>query len=455
MIQTDDYIEFDFKSLFFYVLRKWKVLLIFCVVAALLLGGFMTVSAYQESKNSASSVSEDEVQYYRDQIGFYDGSIKVILEQMAITQEYTEQSVLMNADYRNVYKAITIYNVETDYQIIPDSTYQNTDKTYSVTWYYRQLLNEYAVFEEAGAAFGLEVKYLQELVKIEGLKDFSFSITVTHPSEETSRGIMEFFQTKVQEYSTHLNETFEPHTLTQMVNTCGQYVDQSISDEQWHIYNLLLDLQEDLTELEENKADCQKQLNALLASGEPQMPNLPATFVKWFVLGAVIGIVLAVLLLLVKSLVSNRLHSAGQLMSCYQATVLGETVRSKRNLPAVIRWINRLEGCLEKDSKGNLQFLAENIRNHCGEAKTVLLCSDTDMKLVAGLVEDLNKHLTDVRLVAAGNILRDAEALRLLNQSDAVVMVAQRDVSRNALIKKMLHLTQSYDKTVLGFIVSY
>ena len=73
----------------------------------------------------------------------------------------------------------------------------------------------------------------------------------------------------------------------------------------------------------------------------------------------------------------------------------------------------------------------------------------------SALADDLNKYLTDVRLVAAANVLRDANALRSLNQSDAVVMVAQRDISRNALIKKMLHLTQSYNKDVLGFIVSY
>lgn len=449
MVQNDEYIDFDLKALFFYILRQWKPVVVFCLTLALLLGCFQ---AYQEYKTSLHLDTESsywaEYQQYQDEIVFMEDRVSTIQNHIDVMQDYIQNSVLMNADHRNIYIAKTSYYIDSGYKIIPENTYQDLDKTLTLVWLYGNHMEDTTVFEKIGAQVGIEAKYLMELVEVSIPNDSTLSISVSHPSQQTAGTIMNIIQEELQSVHRQLADTVTEHTITQIMNTCGVYIDEALNKTQKETYDELLDLQDDLIIYRE-------KLLALKEGPAPGELNIVTAFIKWFILGGGVAGVLTVAYLFIRSILRNRLHASSQLVSSFRSTVLGEVICSRTKLSPVFRTLNHLEGCLTENSEGNLQFLAENIRNHAGTAEIILLCGDGDPALCTGLAESLNKHLSGIRLVSAGDILKDAHALRALAECDAVVMVAARDRSKNSSLSKMLNLIHSYKKEFIGSIMAY
>ena len=449
MIQNDSYIEFDLKALFFYMLRQWKSILVFCLALALLLGSLQARQEYETSLNVDMEKSYwAEYQQHQDQIVFLEDRVNSTQDKIDILQDYIQNSVLMEADHRNIYIAKSSYYIDSGYRIIPENTYQDPDKTHTLAWHYRNHLQDTTVFEEIGAQVGIDAKYLMELVDVSIPNDFTLSIAVSHPSRESANTIMNIIQEEIQSVHQQLSGAVADHTITQMMNTCGVYIDEDLNETQQETYDELLNLQDDLIAYRED-------LFILKEGPAPGELNVTTAFIKWFILGGGVAGVLSVAFLFIRSLLKNRLHASGQLASSFQAAVLGEVICSREQLPPVLKLINRLEGCLTDNSEGNLQFLAENIRNHAGSAKTVLLCGDAGAELCTDLAESLNNRLCGIRLVSAGDLLKDASALRALASCDAVVMVAARDRSRNSILRKMWNMILSYKKEFIGFIMTY
>lgn len=449
MIQNDGYIEFDLKALFFYILRQWKPVLIICLAVALLLGSFM---AYSEYNTSLAVDMENsywvEYQQYQDQIAFFEDRVTTTQNKVDALQDYIAHSVLMKTDHRNVYISKATYYVDSGYRILPENTFQDPDKTPTLAWHYKNYLSDYSVFEEIGKQVGIEAKYLMELVEVTIPNGYTLSVSVSHPTKRFSNIIMEIVQEKLQEVHQHLTQTVCDHTITIMLNTSGVYIDEDLNETQQEAYDDLLVLQDDLLSYKQ-------ELYTLKNGPAPGELNVVTAFIKWFILGGALSGILVVLFLFMKSILKNRLHATSQLISSFHATVLGEMICSRTILSPVSQKINKLEGCLFKDSEGNIQFLAENIRNHCGSAKNVLICCDANPSLSTAIAEALNKYLSEIRLLPVGDLLTEASALRTLSECDAVVMVAVRDHSRNAILRKMLTLIQSYKKETVGFIVTY
>lgn len=445
MIQNDDYIEFDLKALFFYILRQWKLVLAVILASAVLLGGFMAYSEYTDALKKNSIQAENQPSQW--QVSVCETRIADTQNAISALQDYIDHSVLMKLDHRNINIAKAAYYVDSGYRILPENTFQNPDKNDALAWYYCNYFRDYRVFEEIGSEVGIEAKYLMELVSVESPNDFTVSISVSHPSSQTAAAIMQLLQERMQEVHLQLKEIISDHTLTLIQDSCGTYIEEELYELQQDAYDELEDLREALQEYEE-------ELDALKKDGQTETPNLAAAFIKWFILGGAAGGVLIVVFLFMKSVLRNRLHAYSQLTSSFLATVLGEAV-SGTELSPVIRKINRLEGCLSENSEENYQFVAENIKTHCGEARKILVCGDVDPSLSAAIAETLNKHLTGISLLPAGNPVKDADALRALCECDAVLMVAARDRSRNSAIKKMLKMAASCQKETIGFIMTY
>jgi len=449
MIQNEGYIEFDLKALFFYILRQWKISLILGLVVALVLGSFMAYSEY------ATSLTVDmensywiEYQQYQDQKSFYEDRISTTEDKIDALQDYIDNSILMKTDHRNVYIAKSTYYVDSGYMILPENVYQEPDKTYTLAWHYSNYLNNYSTFEEIGAQLGISAKYLMEIVNISLPNECTINISISHPEKQQADIIMAIIQKELQNIQQILENTVAEHTITLMVDTCGVYIDTNLQKAQQDTYEELLELQDNLLSYKDDLYTWKK-------GPAPGELNIVTAFVKWFILGGVIGVILGALYVFIKSILQNRLHSTSQLTSSYQVVVLGEAVCSKPQLSLFSKKINQLEGCLFENSDNNDQFLAENIRNHCGVHHNILVCCDADPEICNILTQSISKHLYDIQLIPTGHLTKDASALRTLASCDAVLMVAARDISHNEAIRKTMKLVQSYKKEIIGFVLTY
>jgi len=448
VIQNDGYIEFDIKALFFYVLRRWKSVIVFSLAIAVLLGAFM---GYSEYKTSLTVDPENpywaEYQQYQDQLTLYEDRVSATQEKIGVLQDYLDNSVLMNTDHRNVYIAKATYYVDSGYQIMPNHNYQNPDKTYTMAWYYCDYLKDYQLFEAVGAEVGIDAKYLMELVDVYIANNDILSISVSHSSQQVAQRIMEALQTQLQSIRLHLESSVGEHTLTKMMDTCGIYIDETLKVAQQQAHDEMLTLQNDLL-------IHKQELYDLKESSTPDDLNIAKAFIKWFILGGIVGGVLSVGTLFLVSILKNRVYSSAQLAANFRVGILGELICGAP-LSVISRKLNKIEGCLTENSEDNLQFLAERVKYQLGSAREIMVCSDLDTDIVAVLADSLNKYCPGFHFLPTGNLLKDASALHTLAKCDTVLMIAVRDRSRNSDIRKNLSLIQSYKKDLSGFIIAY
>lgn len=449
MARNDEYIEFDLKTLCFYVLRRWKPIVGLGLVMALLLGALMAYSEHNTSVNQDAGNSYwVDYQQYKNQVNYYKESMALTQSKIDSLEEYMKESVLMSMDYRNVYRTKVVYYIDTGYQVLPENTYQDTDKTGTLSWYYRRHITEYSVYEELSALMGIDTKYVMELVSVSIPSDSAVYITACHSTEEGAVRIADLLQKKMEEAQAQLNTAVEEHKLTLMEDSCGVYIDETLKENQKETAEEVLKLKNSLNK--DNEA-----MLELIKESNPGELNVVTAFIKGAIAGGAIGVVLVVAYLLLKVFISNRVIGAFQLTAAYQAPIFGEVIYSKEKLSGVEKKINALEDCLTENSEANIQYIAENIKNQCGEAKTVMVCSDLDDSVAARFVAEIAACLPEVQLLPAGNVLKDANALRTLAACDAALLIAQRDQSKNAVIGKMVSQIKTYQKRLMGFVVSY
>ena len=445
-MENEEYIEINLKDILFYILRRWKPILAVAVSMALLLGGLKAFKEYKLCLKAAGSEAFwEEYQNYQDELCLYEKWITATQDKIDTLQFYLDHSILMGADYRNIYEAKATYYIETNYKIIPENNYQDPDKTYTLAWYYQEFLTDYSIFEELGKEMGVDAKYLEELVSVYTVSNNTVALSVSHPDKASAQMILSALQEKLNAVYDDLNSTVEAHTLTLMMDTCGTYIDEDLKDEQQWAHEELLSYQDELVELKQ-------ELRELKEDGGLGKPQVFVAFVKWCIMGGIAGGFLAVMFFFVKAFIVNRVYSPDQLVSSYHIPVLGCTVHGSKKLDAISLWLRKLEGRPEKKSEESLQFLAVNIENHCNGAKKVLVCSDINTEESSLLVESLNSRLQDIQLIAAGNLLRDADALRMLAQCDAVLLIVTGDQSFSKNIRKELRLIQECGKSAIGFV---
>ncbi len=456
MISNEEYIEFDLKALFFYILRQWKTVVFLGLVFALLLGSIQTLAA------RPADVPEDAGIVYTEEYERYLEKRDRLTQRIAYSQycvdnfeEYIQNSARMQIDYQNANTAKATYYIDFDYTGVPENMPQAPDKTNTLAWLYNDSLSSRTVYEEIAAAVGMDVKYVPELITVANPNAAALTISVSHPSQQTTQDIMDILQDNLQTIHVQLKETVGEHTLTCTADTFGVYFDQELHLSQNATQNHLINLQTLLSTYKYELRDLEEPALPQKTSPAAAEKNMAEAFVLWAVIGGIVGVILAVAFIFAKSVLRNRLHASSQLVSSFRVTVLGEVVCSRNRLSPFSRKLNRLEGCISENSDNNYQLLAENIRNHCHNTGSILICSDTGADISSRLAAELGKYLPGLSLLPAGDPLKEASALRTLSECDAVVIIAQRDHSRNADIKKMLTQIQSYGKNLIGFIVAY
>jgi len=446
MNQNNEYITINLKDIFFYVLRRWKPVFVIALVFALLLGSIQAFREYRIGIKAEDTQSYwIEYQNYQDELALYKDRVVTVQSKIDALQSYMDHSVLMNTDYRNVYVAKATYYIDSGYKIMPEVDYQDPDKTGTVTWNYSNFLQDYSIYEDIGLKMGIEAKYLMELVSIHMPSESMLMLAVYHSDKAIAQMIMTALQEKLNSVQTHLNATVAEHTLTQMTNTCGLYVDDSLKANQQATRDELLSYQDELILLKQ-------ELHDLKEVGSPDTPNALAAFIKWCIVGCLASGALAAAFLFFKVVFVNCVLVPDDLVSRYNIPVLGSVMHEGKKRDFISLWLRRLEGRLEKNSEENIQFLAVNLQNHLGDVRKILVCGDASAEENGLLSAPLSKYLPDVHFASAGSLLREVSALKKLAECDAVLLTVIGDASCNKDIAKELNLIRECGKSAVGFV---
>lgn len=458
--------EIDLKRLFYRALKKWRTMVVAGAIGAVVVGGTKCAIEFAAINNPETLETREMV--YQAAVAEHETEGEVIRRTIENTEdtierqtEYNEKSVLMAIDpYNEWCGSLNVY-VGTDYQILPDSTFQNENPAASITRVYGSFLGNGELYEyvKERLDYEIETRFLTEALAVSAdAGSYIISVSVRHESEARCNELLDLVWQALQEKQKEVTETMrEEHTLS--ITNRSVYAQVNLELEQAQKSNLktLVDLDNTLFTAKGELFEWQKET--------VEQPALSARDcivegIKWAIIaGAVI-----VLLIFAFGACGYLLGSSVQGTESFPRDVyiigaLPEAVKKKK-FAGVDRWICRRCGVLLQDGEYEARLaaisevLGQLVRQNAESTGRVALVSDIADGKLATLADGIKKSVAGAYTpVAAGNALKDVNAAKAVAEADAVVLVAEQGGSATATLEQMAMQAVACGKTVLGGIL--
>lgn len=436
------------KDMLFSVLYRWKTVVVWALVLALLAGAYSAFTTYQIRSDEAllAQYAQEDAEAQLD----YDNkkaALQLLVDnaqkQMEEQTAYLENSLLMNVDYHSVAVAHLSLFVSTDYQIMPGMIYQNPDTTKAVASAYEGMLTAKETVSAIAAELGMEVKYLQELITVRNQQDQMLNVFVYHENEESAKKITAMLVQAVNDYRDTVTQSIGANTVTKVLDTVGITVDTDLANKQQAEKDLL-------QKYRDNLQTQQDKLNQLPGPALHQIPQMRSS-VKWLVIGGVVGAVLAVICICVIFLVSDKLYGAEVMQMLFGTHILGGASETGSKCGVVNRWLKKKEGRVFENNTDNDRLLSANISSRAGDKKQILVTGSAQSKEVKQLLERL--QVQGVKLCYHGSVLTSADAMQALQECDGVLLTETCGKSTCRQIRKTLDCAANAGKPVIGAIL--
>ena len=196
-----------------------------------------------------------------------------------------------------------------------------------------------------------------------------------------------------------------------------------------------------------------KQQLAALVAPTPVVRStgeLVKDVVIFIVIGLVLGAVMGAGLFCVLHIISGKVYSAKALAGRSGVKVLC-SVSDKNCKCKIDNLLRRLEGRCDADADTQMQLLAANLQNRCKDAKKILLTGQVKEEARKTLAKALEN--AGVTVVEANSLCTSAEAQKAMAESDAVVLVAQCQVSSYATVAAEADIVRDCQKALVGCVV--
>ena len=451
--------EIDLKQLLVYVFRKWRTMLAAAVILGLLLGGAKTAKGFldlQDPEKVEESIKEAELAQEN-----YDTAKAQLTNQMAEYnrqiedyQKYQDNSLYMKIDPYAVYKESVTYVVTTDYQILPNMTYQSLNWMGPVLSAYTSVATSITLKDlppegQTGLSEEWDADSLDKLIRVEtNANDGKLTITASAESEIRAKAILQAVREKVESNQESIAKAAGEHKLSVIAEKSMITVDQSIiNDREARLRNI--------TALRDAADRAVEKYNKL---SEPKdnaisIGNTIKNGVKFAILGVIAGVFLCCFYFCMQYLMNGKLNDPGNLKVRYQTRILAE-LPGKRKAGIIDRILDRFEGIKTTMQSGEnqLHVAAESLGGiYSGKSIAVAGTAAAELKIRAAEALQKAEGLT---VIDAGDILSDPESVRKIRTADAVVLVECKNVSSMADIERETELLKTMGVKLEGFILA-
>lgn len=419
------------KDLLFVALYGWKKVVIAAVVLSLALGVYGIVAGAESTADN--ELYQLALQEYETKLAVLEQQEQITVQSIEAQEEYLENSVLMRLDPFRYYTATLRMYVETAYQIQPNLSYQDPDKTASVLDAYHHALLGGPSLEAIAQTLETKSQYVSELVEVTlPINTANICISVKCASQESAEAILKVLMRQMLDAAPQIKTAITEHTVTVLEETVQECTSQDLANIQKEADTLQDQLVQSRTKIVQERS----------ALARPSLPDKKNEIL--FVLGAVLGAFLVVCVAWVLHIVGSKVYSVRTLQDRTGLKVLG-TVRAK-DYKGSEAWLRRVEGRNMSDS---MERVLADVCCRTKGAKRVLVVGSADTALLA---EALQQRLPGVT-VEQGDILTDAAAFQALVACDCVVVVEQCGVSGYEQINRRMSMINDYNKPVAGCVL--
>lgn len=444
MNQENQSQEVSLKRMCLFAFCQWKRVLAAALVLAVLLGGIQGLRGWKAANASDPQSDSSAMERYEAEKTRLEKECAGIQGDIDYQMEYLNDSVLMQLDYYDIHEAKASFYIATDYRILPDMEYQNTDERETILNVYFAALTSDAVLSWIAREMGMETRYLKELVTLTTSESRILSIYVWHNDSASAARILELIIGQMDAVGEKITAVIGEHSMEEVAASEGIVADTKLAD-------LQKETRERLEKSETALSQAKAELAALVQPAAPVSAGAAAIRkgAAWTVLGGIAGTVLAAVAACFSFLFGDKVASGEELRSRCGIRLLGGIWAGKKKCDPITAWAMAAEGRISRNSEDNLDLIAANISNYCG-AGTVLLAGDTD----GSLAKLLQPRLDSAKLLSCGSLLASAAAVRLLPECGSVLLVEMRGISRYSEVTLQMERIRDAGKPLAGCIIA-
>lgn len=433
-----------FKDLLFAALKRWRSAVILGVVLALALCSLNVITNLRSYNTESNQTSfQEELAQYELNVNALTVKQNILQERLSHQQDYLNDSYLMNLDAYNFYMVHFQVYIDTGYQINPDVSFQNTDKTVSVLTAYSAAFTGADSLQKMGELLGIQAGYVQEIISCEtNPAAATLSLSVYCADSEDAQKVLSFLTSQLAEHQTRIAGAVCDHTVMVLNQSSSLQVDQSLAAQQAAAGDQLSTLLKNLTEAENSLTTLQAS-----APSTTTKSDIVKGAVIFAVLGFALGIFLSCCVIWLAHIVSSKVYSGKTLQNVTGVKILGalRVTPPKTNLD---KWLLCKEGRNLEDPAVQTRLLATDISCRI-EGNVLLVCGSATSE---ALLEALRKATPDTNIVS-GNILNSPDALNALKTCDCVVLVEACHTSGCSTVTREIEIINDYNKPLIGCVV--
>lgn len=407
--------EISLVDLIAYVFRHLKKMLIVSVVVALVLGGLL---GYKKSR-----VNEEEyatsMEAYLASKEIFDKKIDLITNDLS---NYVENSSFFDLNTENSIQAKALYLVDTGYQVIPSSTYQNHDYTSTVINTYINKITSSNVLNKLAKKYNIGEDSINDYIYVT-TSDYMIDINVYYTNEKDALDMLHDLEDVLLSYNDEISSSIADNNLTKISETTYQGANNNIVSIQ----------QNKLTVIDTYIENLNKVQSELSALNEPEKTSFKKSFIKFGAIGFV-GIFFVMCVYYALAFIfSDKVYSADEFKDKTKTKikVLGNLTFDKIN-NKYISWINNLE---KRPVSNDYELVASNIKAY-GNTNKVLISGDLEDGIKEEIVSNLKKLLKNVEIISCGSLLTDSNAVNKLDNIDSVILLAKCNKTSYKTIKE-------------------
>lgn len=441
------------KNLTFQVLFRWRGITFFAFFLAFLLGGNQGYKQIQALSDPELALAlrqsyEDKLFEYTSQKDALDLSLNQHTSQYISSSLYRNESILMSFDPYNVYMGSVEVYIDSYFEILSDSSVQNTDNMGKIIAAYQSKLNYGEMYSAIGQALGseLSMKYMKELVSIstnQGSGTINFTVRMdSYGGVETVTDVIMAF---VQEcYYTILEEVAD-HGFIMSKSAVNAWIDDGLNDQQenldYGIANNLLNI----ASLEKELVDLEKE--------NPGEYNPPFQVIKLFLIGGFIGGILAVGYIVLKTLFSNKLEEESFLESEFDQVVLAVKPLHRHKGNGLDRRFERMYNNSMLESEDDFfDYLKTSIQNKNKGDFVLHFTGTIEPELISQVYRRVSDEIRE-NSTTGGFLLQDKTSLANAEKAQAVILVEKRNKTNIHNLDREIKYLQKMGKEIIGVVL--
>lgn len=455
-------VEVSLVDLFWSLLRKWRAILACLLILGIGLGGYGFMKEYKTYSNATTRAArqtkyESSLHDYEVKKEALEAKIDNLEMRIEFLNHARENSLMLKIDPNNVFRIVTVYYVDSDYEIIPESVYQNPDYTNSLLKGYRNAVqrieyNDLVKMEGEDELFSDPPITTQTVKRIysAGIDETANLLTVIIISEKEERAdqIMSGVKAALDETNKTLTQAMGKHTLSVVSESREWVVDTDL-------YKSQAEFQEEYSKVAEGLDAARKELSSLSKPKSTVLTkkDVIKAGIKFGVIGLALGLILPLLYYGIKLILQDKVKSVGELGARYNMPVLGTAKVSEKKQGKLDAKIASALGMSSSNIEDSIKYVAANIGLRAKNKDKVLLLGNTDRGNLEKIAEMIQPEIGDKTICVGGDLKSDYSAIFALNDDCAVVLVEDLQKTKHSDIVNEIKTVQAAHSDKIGFIV--